>query len=156
MKDIKRWVYIIRSLKGANKVAYILSTLVLFVVTIFILITIAFKLLNLVGITNISYVYNTPKIKLNPLSSAVILAIFVPGLIALQKGLKELSPHLKDEVDEENIKKFEKGTDIFKDGIEVLKKDGIYEFIRKDPLEIKKTFFYLFIFFGLMYLYNYL
>jgi len=52
------------------------------------------------------------------------------------------------------MENFEKGTSLFRESLDVSKREGMIGFIKKDPLELKKTLMVLGIFFGLIYLYN--
>jgi hypothetical protein len=135
----------------------------------FVLLVILLKVTNIIGITAISMVNNVPKLDWNFFSGPftwIAIGLVLPAYNMRIKALKILSQKPKRYFIQEGVEKSDyanpddpdraqaKASLVFTNAWDIWKKRGLVEFIKQDPLEIKKALLIIGVIIAIIYLYN--
>lgn len=148
MYFFKRLKLIYRNLDVVDKAKFTLYSFVI-LTSIICLYSIAFlKILNYFNVLNVEFLKDIAKIKFSSRSYVggiitTLLPLFymLIGISAnnlLNKALTKIPEEELSAVDKRNLYLSGNIDKVFKEGVEVLKKEGLVTFLKKDPLEIKK------------------
>lgn len=155
MDIIKRTKFIYRYLGTADRFMYTFYFITIFGSIIALYFVVFLKILNVFNVLNQGFFKSIATINFSYFGesyfggiaqASIILFYLSIGIAGNKLSYKALSMVPEEQlspVDKRNLYLEKNAIKVFKEGIEVLKKDGFIVFLKKDPLEIKRAVFYL-------------